>query len=283
VIRVERFSDARSFVTSAREFLLSREAHHNLILGILWTLTHQPEQFEHTPYLAQVLEERRVVAAAVMTPPKNLVLSLAPDEAALRLIAEDLFTDRTDLPGVLGPEAESEAFARCWGLISGQSVRQGMAQLIHQLEAVTPISEASGELRRATGQERDLLVQWMNEFTGEALNERDPGRAERAVDMHLKRKSLYLWWHGRPVSMAGWAGPTANGIRVTAVYTPPEFRRRGYAGACVAALSQSLLDGGYRYCFLFTDKSNPTSNHIYRDIGYRPVCDVAEYRFGPRP
>jgi predicted GNAT family acetyltransferase len=43
--------------------------------------------------------------------------------------------------------------------------------------------------------------------------------------------------------------------------------------------SELLLAGGRRHCFLFTDLSNPTSNHIYQAIGYRPVCDVDEYRF----
>ena len=53
--------------------------------------------------------------------------------------------------------------------------------------------------------------------------------------------------------------------------------------ATVAALSQLLLDSGRKFCFLFTDLSNPTSNHIYQAIGYRPVCDVDEYRFSPLP
>ena len=67
-------------------------------------------------------------------------------------------------------------------------------------------------------------------------------------------------------------------MRVGPVYTPPAERRRGYAGALVAALSQQLLDTGREFCFLFTDQANPTSNHIYQQIGYAPVCDVAQYR-----
>lgn len=66
---------------------------------------------------------------------------------------------------------------------------------------------------------------------------------------------------------------------VNLVYTPPELRRRGYASACVAALSQLLLDAGWKFCCLFTDMSNPTSNHIYQQIGYTPVCDFNEYIF----
>lgn len=50
-----------------------------------------------------------------------------------------------------------------------------------------------------------------------------------------------------------------------------------YASACVAALSQLILDEGKEFCTLFTDLANPTSNHIYQQIGYRPVCDFAEF------
>ena len=42
----------------------------------------------------------------------------------------------------------------------------------------------------------------------------------------------------------------------------------------VAALSQKELDGGARFCVLYTDLRNPTSNGIYPRVGYRPLCDV---------
>ena len=63
------------------------------------------------------------------------------------------------------------------------------------------------------------------------------------------------------------------------MYTPPEQRGHGYASAATAALSQLLLERGRRFCFLFTDLANPTSNHIYQTIGYQPVCDVDIYHF----
>jgi predicted GNAT family acetyltransferase len=82
--------------------------------------------------------------------------------------------------------------------------------------------------------------------------------------------------------MAGASGPTPKGIRIGAVYTPKALRRRGYASTLVAALSQAQLTAGRTFCFLFTDLANPTSNKIYQDIGYMPVCDVDEYRFEER-
>ena len=34
--------------------------------------------------------------------------------------------------------------------------------------------------------------------------------------------------------------------------------------------------------FLFTDAANPTSNHIYQEVGYRPVRDETLYRLAPQ-
>jgi uncharacterized protein len=47
----------------------------------------------------------------------------------------------------------------------------------------------------------------------------------------------------------------------------------------VAAQTQWLLDHGKRFCFLFTDLANPTSNAIYERIGYRKVAEAVDYRF----
>jgi predicted GNAT family acetyltransferase len=73
--------------------------------------------------------------------------------------------------------------------------------------------------------------------------------------------------------MAPCQGPTRNGIRVSYVFTPRPLRGKGYGTAIITALSQHLLDQGRRFCFLFADLDNPTSNSIYQKVGYQPVCD----------
>jgi uncharacterized protein len=67
-------------------------------------------------------------------------------------------------------------------------------------------------------------------------------------------------------------------VRISGVYTPQECRRLGYAEACVHALSKRLRESGYR-CLLYTDLGNPTSNSIYRRIGYRAAGECLRYRF----
>ena len=44
-------------------------------------------------------------------------------------------------------------------------------------------------------------------------------------------------------------------------------------------MTRMLLEGGRRFCFLFTDLANPTSNSIYQRIGYRPITDIDQWSF----
>ena len=71
----------------------------------------------------------------------------------------------------------------------------------------------------------------------------------------------------------------SSDLRVGPVYTPPERRRRGFGSAVTAAVSERQLAAGRSFCFLYTDLANPTSNRIYMDIGYEPVCDSVDYDF----
>ena len=105
----------------------------------------------------------------------------------------------------------------------------------------------------------------------------------QAVDRRLEGRGagIAIWEDGESVSCAGFGGETPNGIRIGPVYTPPERRSHGYASALTAELSRQLLAAGRRYCFLYTDLGNRTSNRIYINIGYARVCDAAEYIFEP--
>ncbi len=133
----------------------------------------------------------------------------------------------------------------------------------------------------ATQSDRFLLISWIKAFTEEAIGKNEPEQNYQDwCDCRLSQNSLCIWQNDLPVSMASFSGATPNGIRINAVYTPPEYRQKGYASSCVAALSQNLLNRGYKFCFLFTDLANPTSNSIYQKIGYKLVCDVSTYWFG---
>jgi hypothetical protein len=286
-LTVQRPADVDAFLAAAGDFLGRREAEHNLPLGICSGLKAAPGAYgDDTPqFLVVTGAGGAVVAASLRTPPFNQVLSLADDPAAVDLVADAL--RGAPLPGVVGPAAEARRFAERWSAQNGAAARLEVAERVFSIERVTPPARpASGAWRLVDARDRDLVAQWVVAFSAEAMPGNPPILDPLAMaDRWVARVGRigYVWEDGgRVVSLVGASGETPNGIRIGPVYTPPEFRGRGYATSLTAAATSDLLDRGRRFVFLFTDLANPTSNKIYQEIGYQPVCDVDQWTFGAR-
>ena len=269
------------FLDEAGPLLAADEARHNLILGLASTLAEYPSLYgDHRLWVVESAGE--VVGAALRTPPRGLVLARTKRDGALLALVNAI---DDDLPGVVGARPEVEAFAGLWAAKTGAEHQIKVEQGIYALSAVLPVAEPRGSSRFASRDDRPLLLDWWKAFVVEAVQETDPDLDEirRAVDYRLgdPHGGFLLWDDGETVSLAGYGGRTPNGIRIGPVYTPPEQRGRGYASALVAALSRERLAAGNRFCFLYTDLANPTSNAIYRRIGYEQVCESAEIEFTP--
>jgi predicted GNAT family acetyltransferase len=125
-----------------------------------------------------------------------------------------------------------------------------------------------------------VLVDWYGAFAREVG---EPGTSmEGMVDDRLSHDGLWLWLSeaGDPVALCGHSRLLAGMTRIAPVYTPPEHRGRGYAGALTAAVSGAVRAAGAEEVLLFTDLANPTSNAIYQRIGYVPVDDRVSIDFG---
>lgn len=281
---LERVPDVHQFERRARAFLLQREPENNLVLGLIAGLKDGRTFGPESPYFALVRNGATVLAAAMRTPPFDLLLTAGTDPGAVPVIVEDLLSAMPETPGLLGPKELAARAADLWSRRTGLVARLVMAQRIYQLTRVIPPRGSPGAARIAREDDRPTVVDWFDAFAREALPTGNASRenAEAAATHWMGSGALWVWDDGGPVAMAGASGRTPNGIRVSAVYTPADKRRRGYASSLVAALSQAQLDAGLRFCFLFTDLANQTSNKIYRVIGYEPVCDFDQYRFeGP--
>jgi predicted GNAT family acetyltransferase len=274
------FTDAGHFLDRVQPFLLCREAEHCLILGLLDGLRSGEQWGSGPPLMAVAEESGEIKAVALMTPPHNLILSWTADDSALDAIAHELHARGVAIPGVNSSAEIARRFALKWSELSGCTSRAQMAHRIYQLNRVREQVRAAGRLRDPTQSDEALMRKWRAAFSIDAEHMDAEEAARQAALPMPKSRHLMLWEvEGAAVSMAGYAGPTPNGIRVAWVYTPPENRGKGFAGACVAALSQKLLDDGRNFCFLYTDLANPVSNHVYQKIGYEPVTDATVYSF----
>jgi hypothetical protein len=281
---VRRWPGVHDFLGAARAFLAAREAEHCLLFGLTATMVEHPG-LHADPRFWTVHEGDRVVAAALRTPPHNLVLSQFDEPGWAAALAADVLAS-DDPPGVLGPTAAARTLADAWSARSGRAAVCQVRERIFRIDRVIPPRPAPGRWREAEERDRARLAAWFAAFNAEALPHMPPPDVAELADRFLRRaaRTPYLWEDaGEVVAFAGAAGPTPRGIRIGPVYTPPDRRGRGYASNLVAAVSQHQLASGRSFCFLFTDLANPTSNRIYQALGYVPVVDVDQYSFPGLP
>ena len=276
---VQLVADPAEFADRAGGLLLEHEARNNLVLGLLGVLREQPDVYpEFSLWLVEA--DGEVVGAALRTPPHGLVLGPASRNAAAAL-AESI---QDELPGAVGVLPEIDVFAAAWSVRRVVAADVRFEQGIYALEQLREPVRVPGAARPATEADLELLRLWLLDFSREALHEDEPdeGRIERTVRQRLERDEpgFLIWENGEPVSLAGCGGNTPSGSRIGPVYTPPEHRGRGYGSAVTAAITRARLDAGRRFCFLYTDLANPTSNKIYLDLGYERIGESREYAFG---
>lgn len=88
--------------------------------------------------------------------------------------------------------------------------------------------------------------------------------------------------HGKIVSIAKMVRIEEKMAGLSYVYTKRDFRNRGFSRKVVACVTKAILDAN-KIPYLFVDKTNPVSNHLYTAIGYvydSPKYEV-EYRSAP--
>ena len=214
------------------------------------------------------------------TPPHAMFVLPMADGAALALA--HAVHDRGEVIGGLnGSLPAAQVCAAELARRQGGHVEVAMHTRLFELGELVPPRRVPGRLRTATLDDFDLVREWVGRF----LHDADV-QAGRVPDAHgeiiepedvrrrIERGTYWFWLDetGERVHLTGANPPAFGVVRIGPVYTPRQQRRKGYAGAAVAAVSQLFLDAGARVC-LYTDQANPTSNGVYQAIGYRPVVD----------
>ena len=270
----------------AYPFLLNHEAENNLPLAILISLKKNKDHYgEEEPLLFSLINKKKVELIALRTPPHDLLISYSDNLEAIHILIDALFKRKEKFPGVLSFKAAADMFAKLWCEKNSLKSKLFRRERVYQLEKVSEDCLGNRFFSLATKTHQSLVLKWAGEMMKEALiNATDDDiqttKKIYANEFEENKSSFYILFdNNEPVSIARRAGKTPNGNFVNLVYTPPSLRRRGYATECVAKLSKLLLEEGNKYCFLFTDLSNPTSNSIYQKIGYKPIIDENHYKF----
>lgn len=270
--KVNKFTDIESFSLGCWAFLLKHEDRNNLLLSLIRYMSESPKE-KGSPIYRTVSAAGAVVGAALRTgDDRALIFSQMPHDAA-EVLWKSVSDAEPAVRELTGPEDLVDMLA----VASGYSPELMMHLGAYSAVSVVDPPRVNGRMRLATVADIERLLSWSQAFSLEAMGREAP--SERAVvEEKIRRDAVYVWEDGEPVCQTYCAAPTVNGIRITGVYTPKGCRGRGYASNCVAALTRVLLSRGYKFVFLFTDLSNPTSNAIYQKVGFRHFANLKQVK-----
>lgn len=276
-----QYSDASEFAEVAEPIIAKNEDVFSLFYGVLQAI--KAGKYEH-PFMAAITDDNHVVALLQMTPPHPLNLVIVDEgrkDETIDFIISELHKNSLSVSSVISLKQWATSFANAWEQQTGEQQKLLMDQGLYRLDEVEETLVMSpGSWRIATVADAPLIEKWFALFEEDTnLDKTSPDLIKEKVAEFLGAQEVFLWEdEGKVVSMMKKSRPTKNSVTVSLVFTPKEERKKGYARTMVAQGSKELLKD-YEFCVLYTDMMNPTSNKIYKEIGYKHIADSIHIGF----
>jgi GNAT superfamily N-acetyltransferase len=125
-------------------------------------------------------------------------------------------------------------------------------------------------------EERETLYNWRTAYDIESLGGADSDetrkRASAYLDGQLAQQNVWVAIDGgRLVSLSAFNAALPDIVQLGGIYTPPEYRGRGYAKVSVAGSLITARERGVSRAVLFT--SNPSAARSYEGVGFQRLGD----------
>jgi ribosomal protein S18 acetylase RimI-like enzyme len=272
-IELQRYVDPVAFRDAVDAYLRANLNACNQLFININNLTAE-QVADRNAWLVRLHQSGKTCGLAMISTALPLrLLSMSPmDDEGAALVAAALIADGIKLDGLYGSVLCAPLLAKHLGVQTSERVRLGN----HVLDIPPLAGTCVGGMRAATLEDYDLLLAWEQAFVLECGLPVNNAALPAEIMERLKAPAALMWiWEvdNIPVAMA-FGRPCDSIARIGMVYTAPDRRGHGYAGALVAGLSAGLQARGCSSVFLYTDLANRTSNGIYRRIGYRLLGEL---------
>nr|WP_263314550.1 GNAT family N-acetyltransferase [Mammaliicoccus sp. Marseille-Q6498] len=230
-------------------------------------------------YIAAVYKNRKIVAHIVHTPPFPIQIAvLENDQAIIHFIADHFREYENINMGIAGEQNTTKQIASKLYDKWFEKDREGVF-VCH--EVTNEFQQVHGQPEIPQQEHFSLLKDWYQKSTIEMnleieLNHKTEKEKNDMINEWIEKEAgQFLIYNDVPVSFVKYAKVGDYFSHIGNVYTPKEYRKNGYAARNVALLTKKLLEK-FEYTTLYTDLNNPTSNKIYKEIGYKQVAEFSK-------
>ena len=134
---------------------------------------------------------------------------------------------------------------------------------------VEPSIKVDGSLHRCTGEDLDVLMEFLDTFHQEiGIDRKDAAGYRTDAQAYIDSGNMYLWKNreGNPVASCKYA-PNGTIASINLVFTRKAYRRKHYAENLVYQVTTIVKEAGF-IPMLYTDADYAASNACYEKIGY---------------
>lgn len=218
----------------------------------------------------------------------NDTLVLAGGPHVLALTATITTRAARGVRGILGTAREVAAAHRVVDVRFGAPVKKESREILYALtlsELVVPEGLSRFVARTPNDREMPLVLDWRMQYSAmlsgivDTPEAREQQLRQLAV-FHDEGHDVLLLDDNVPVAYSAFNAALPDMVQVGGVFTPAEFRGRGYARCAVAAALLAARARGVERAILFTGEENVAAQRAYTALGFRPIGDYSILIFG---
>jgi GNAT superfamily N-acetyltransferase len=237
--------------------------------------------YEGKPYqgvYAGAFENDELIGVAAHYWNDNLIFQ-AP-RFAVEIGAEALQHSGRPAGGLVGPWEQIAAAREGLGLTE-LPTRYASKEILYALELARlqipqPLASGAVQCRRAQVADVPCLVDYAVAEAAETFGDPDMREQREKIDdslrQHINEGIVFVLEAGaRIVAKSEFHGVANKAVQIGAVFTPPQYRGRGYARSVVAGSLDMVRSTGEKNAFLFTGEENVAAQRAYTALGFAPV------------
>ncbi len=206
----------------------------------------------------------------------NIMMHAESNDILERLILHLKNNIRRPVAGVLGPDIQAERVIQNLGLLEYSfSINSNEGLYKIDLEAYSkPRMPEAMRVVPAQDVSKSILILWMKNYDIEALGVPDNNdlnaKIEGDVNRRLKQNNSWvLLLDGIPVALSAFNARLEDMVQVGPVWTPPEYRNKGFARLLLAYTLYEESLNGIKQAILFTN--NPAAIKAYLAVGFKRI------------
>jgi len=280
IYRINHFKTLEEIPESLFLFLNQNPLSNYETLQSLEELKKNPGKYGNLLECLTVERNDTILVATFRVPSYNVLISHAHDLNAVTAIVEYMGQKNIIIPGIFGLSEVSNLFVKEWETLYSDRFQTSNDSWFLLLEHLYKLPKNIGKIHIASRVHEDMLLRWSEASILELIPNSPKSFLESCKKNVSRRiqdnKVFILLVNDKVVSMGSITGRYRDLQFINDVYTPPEYRCKGYATELCIELVQTIRRNNKRPV-LTVFVTNEKAIRIYTKIGFKQKFKVALY------